>query len=112
MFRSESNTVPRKPYLLVCPRCSFMVSIPLSTFSYFLTKSNSLTGAYLHYLNRRQAAKRVRMVKVGNVIDTSILNIKDAAKARVETNLKEGVKNDQAFLDLTDFQNEDFVYVL
>lgn len=52
------------------------------------------------------------MGKVGNVIDTSILNIKDAAKARVETNLKEGVKNDQAFLDLTDFQNEDFVYVL
>lgn len=85
---------------------------PSAHLLYLLIKPNSLTGAYLHYLNRRQAAKRVRMGKVGNVIDTSILNIKDAAKARVETNLKEGVKNDQAFLDLTDFQNEDFVYVL
>ena len=80
-----------------------------------------ITAAYLHYLNRRQAARRRALGKTAAVVDTSILSIKDAAKARAErdkhaiekeeSNEKE-VTNDQAFDDLTDWQNEDFVYVL
>ncbi|KAL5526554.1 hypothetical protein ACEPAF_8278 [Sanghuangporus sanghuang] len=69
------------------------------------------TGLYLHYLNRRQAAKRLRKGKTATVVDTSILSIEEAARAR-EINEKAGETNDQAFDDLTDFQNEDFVYVL
>ena len=70
-----------------------------------------LTALYLHYLNRRQAAKRARKGKAAVVVDTSILTIEEAARAR-DVNEKNGETNDQAFDDLTDFQNEDFVYVL
>lgn len=73
---------------------------------------HSITAAYLHYLNKKQAARRRRMGKAAEVIDTSILTIEAAAIARHEKNEKEGVTNDQAFDDLTDFENEDFVYVL
>ena len=67
---------------------------------------------YLHYLNLRQAARRRRMGKSAAVVDTSILTIEEAAKVRTEKNEKEGITNDQAFDDLTDWQNEDFVYVI
>ena len=71
----------------------------------------AVTGAYLHYLNRQQAAKRLRKGKTAAIVDTSILTIEEAARAR-QMNEKAGETNDQAFDDLTDFQNEDFVYVL
>jgi hypothetical protein len=45
-------------------------------------------------------------------VDTSILSIEDAAHAREQNVEKEGARNDQAFDDLTDWQNEDFFYVL
>ena len=71
-----------------------------------------ITAAYLHYLNKQQEKKRVALGKPEKVIDTSILSIEDAAKVRTEINQREGVTNDQAFDDLMDWQNEDFVYVL
>ena len=69
----------------------------------------------MHYLNRKQAQLRKRMGKEAEVIDTSILTIEDAAKARAAARDSEkgmSSRNDQAFDDLTDWQNEDFVYVL
>lgn len=69
------------------------------------------TALYLHFLNKRQARRRVRKGKAAVVVDTSILTIEDAALAR-DVNEKNGETNDQSFDDLTDFQNEDFVYVL
>lgn len=71
-----------------------------------------VTAAYLHYLNKQQEKKRVSLGKSAKVVDTSILSIEAAAKARADVNQREGVTNDQAFDDLTDWQNEDFVYVL
>lgn len=76
-----------------------------------------VTAAYLAYLNRRQEAKRVRLGKAARIVDTSILTIEDAAKARedrliAKDSKEQVVTNDQAFLDLTDFENEDFVYVI
>ncbi|KLO20388.1 putative allantoate transporter [Schizopora paradoxa] len=76
-----------------------------------------ITAAYLALLNRRQEAKRKRLGKAALVVDTSILTIEDAAKAReyredAKNSKEQKVTNDQAFLDLTDFENEDFVYVL
>ena len=71
-----------------------------------------VTAAYLHYLNKQQEKKRIALGKPAKVIDTSILSIEDATKVRAEINQREGVTNDQAFDDLTDWQNEDFVYVL
>ncbi|KAL0579642.1 hypothetical protein V5O48_002338 [Marasmius crinis-equi] len=73
-----------------------------------------ITAAYLAYLNKRHEATRVRMGKAGKVVDRSL----EAYKAR-EVGEKEGregeevnPRNDQAFDDLTDLRNEDFIYVL
>jgi hypothetical protein len=57
------------------------------------------------------------MGKTAEVVDTSILTIEDAARARAakaESDETKGVekRNERAFDDLTDWQNEDFVYVL
>ncbi len=92
-------------------------SFQLSSFSNIRDIFASITAAYLAYLNRRQEAKRVRLGKAARVVDTSILTIEDAAKTREDRQDTKGSKeqritNDQAFLDLTDFENEDFVYVL
>ena len=56
------------------------------------------------------------MGKAAEIVDTSILTIEDAALARAEKangdRDKRVNRNEQAFDDLTDWQNEDFVYVL
>ncbi|KAJ8087662.1 hypothetical protein PM082_006497 [Marasmius tenuissimus] len=70
----------------------------------FLT---GVTAAYLKYLNKKHEATRIQMGKVGKVVDRSLESYKAADKG------KEGeAKNDQAFDDLTDLRNEDFIYVL
>ncbi|KAL0061392.1 hypothetical protein AAF712_011793 [Marasmius tenuissimus] len=70
----------------------------------FLT---GVTAACLKYLNKKHEATRIQMGKVGKVVDRSLESYKAADKG------KEGeAKNDQAFDDLTDLRNEDFIYVL
>ncbi|KAF8603639.1 MFS general substrate transporter [Ceratobasidium sp. AG-I] len=77
-----------------------------------------ITALYLSYLNRQHAAARRRAGKKAVVIDTSLEEAKvahQAAEQNEATEGDEGVKrraNDQAFDDLTDLQNEDFIYVL
>lgn len=62
-----------------------------------------VTGGYLAFRNRQQAAARVRKGKTGFVVDKSLDPF---------TNVKDEADNNQAFDDLTDCQNEDFIYVL
>lgn len=66
--------------------------------------------AYLAFLNKRHEQRRVAAGKDAKVVDHSM-----AAVGTVEVD-KEGVPvqqvaNDNAFKDLTDWMNEDFVYV-
>jgi hypothetical protein len=68
-----------------------------------------VTAAYLAFLNKRQAARRVRLGKKAEVVDTSL----EAVKAREAGAKSAGeAANEKAFDDLTDGQNEDFIYVL
>ncbi|KIK62936.1 hypothetical protein GYMLUDRAFT_197181 [Collybiopsis luxurians FD-317 M1] len=64
-----------------------------------------VTAAYLAFRNKQQAAARRRLGKTAEVVDTS-LEVYSASQ------LKDGVMNDKSFDDLTDCQNEDFIYVL
>ncbi|KAG8723715.1 hypothetical protein FRC09_002053 [Ceratobasidium sp. 395] len=73
---------------------------------------------YLSFMNKQHAAARRRAGKKAIVIDTSLENSKEAREAAEKNNTIEGEKavkrrlNNQAFNDLTDLQNEDFIYVL
>ncbi|KAG9120726.1 hypothetical protein FRC07_003662 [Ceratobasidium sp. 392] len=77
-----------------------------------------IMALYLSFMNKQHAAARRRAGKKVVVIDTSLEDSKAAREAAEKNNTVEGdevVKrrlNDQAFNDLTDLQNEDFIYVL
>ncbi|KAK0472478.1 MFS general substrate transporter [Armillaria novae-zelandiae] len=76
----------------------------------FLFLLCTLTAAYLSFLNRGQAAARRQLGKLGKVTDKSLQKTTDDCDV-FEDN--EGqAKNDHSFDDLTDRQNEDFIYVL
>jgi hypothetical protein len=69
-----------------------------------------LNAAYLFFLNKKHEKQRVAMGKEAKVVDYSM----HAVGAIVQD--KEGlpvqqVIQDNAFMDLTDIKNEDFVYV-
>jgi uncharacterized protein YkvS len=66
--------------------------------------------SYLSFLNKQHSKRRVALGKNAEVVDHSM----HAVGAIIED--KEGVTvqqviNDNAFKDLTDMKNEDFVYV-
>ncbi|KAI9164141.1 hypothetical protein HJFPF1_05780 [Paramyrothecium foliicola] len=63
---------------------------------------------YLKYLNRKHAARRVQLGKSDVVIDLSMM--RHVAVSEVFVDNQESTDN--ALADLTDLQNEDFVYVL
>ncbi|KAF8868949.1 hypothetical protein BD779DRAFT_1480552 [Infundibulicybe gibba] len=72
---------------------------------------------YLAACNARHAAARVRAGKVGKIIDMSLEREprKDVGGGTQEIEKdfgKQGAANEQAFSDLTDRRNEDFIYVL
>ncbi|KAJ1305159.1 hypothetical protein OPQ81_000193 [Rhizoctonia solani] len=79
-----------------------------------------ITALYLSFLNKQHAAARRRAGKKAEIIDTSLEDSKRAREAAKENEKLEGGEdgalkrrlNDQAFNDLTDLQNEDFIYVL
>ncbi|TCD62052.1 hypothetical protein EIP91_007528 [Steccherinum ochraceum] len=72
------------------------------------------TAAYLAFLNKRHANTRIRLGKAAVIVDTSLETTEDAAKHQKETEAQDGKEavNSRAFDDLTDCQNEDFIYVL
>ncbi|TDL29098.1 MFS transporter [Rickenella mellea] len=67
------------------------------------------TAAYLAFLNRQQSKRREALGKSGSYIDTSLETREDAEKMQGQNGSRFGEK---AFDDLTDRQNEDFIYVL
>lgn len=71
------------------------------------------TAAFLAFRNKQQEKKRVSLGKPAKVIDTSLNLFKEKAKATGAPGEVEAVAaNEKAFDDLTDRQNEDFIYVL
>lgn len=74
-----------------------------------------LNIAYLAYLNKKHERKRVSMGKSAKVIDQSMAAVGAVSKGEEEGEGGEGEgggrTGENAFRDLTDFENEDFVYV-
>lgn len=69
-------------------------------------------AAWIHFLNRGQAAKRKRVGKPAKVVDLSMKS-SHALKAHgeiVNDTVTTGV-GDKAFDDVTDLKNEDFIFV-
>ncbi|EIN09349.1 MFS general substrate transporter [Punctularia strigosozonata HHB-11173 SS5] len=75
-----------------------------------------ITAAYLEFLNRRHARRRELAGKVGKVIDVSLEDDVRAHEIQQELHNRDGGEpsglNARAFDDLTDTQNEDFIYAL
>ncbi|KAJ7680774.1 major facilitator superfamily domain-containing protein [Mycena polygramma] len=67
------------------------------------------TALYLALLNRGHAARRTALGKTGALVDASLERTEDAAAAQAANGAQFGVN---AFDDLTDRANEDFIYVL
>lgn len=67
---------------------------------------SSATVAYLTMLNRRQAARRTALGKMGVLIDASLERTADAATAQQANGAQFGAN---AFDDLTDRENEEFI---
>lgn len=70
-----------------------------------------LTAAFLAFRNKQHAASRVRLGKAGVVVDTS-LETRPNAAAHITQEDGITARNEKAFDDLTDSQNEDFIFVL
>jgi len=64
-----------------------------------------VTATFLAFRNRQHAARRERLGKSANVVDVSL-------EKHSATHSEYAARNDQSFLDLTDSQNEDFIFVL
>jgi hypothetical protein len=76
-----------------------------------------ITTIYLRWLNKKHQSRRIALGGNGVVVDTSLDSAKEAAAklaaaAAAAESLPEGQRfGDKAFDDLTDIQNEEFVFV-
>lgn len=70
---------------------------------------------YLMFLNKLHAKKREQLGKSANVVDQSMMGKKDMEDSKaVEVEQHEqprGLDEDRGLQDLSDLQNEDFIYV-
>ncbi|GFF47791.1 uncharacterized transporter C417.10 [Aspergillus udagawae] len=66
---------------------------------------------YLWVLNKKHSQKRVSMGKSATIIDHSMYAIGAGPVDKEGVPIQQTVTEDNAFKDLTDWQNEDFVYV-
>lgn len=70
-----------------------------------------LAAAWINILNRKHAAKRVELGKSAKVVDTSMASDKDMRDGEETADGNDGGVGDKAFDDITDLENEDFIYV-
>jgi hypothetical protein len=74
-----------------------------------------LIPIYLALLNRQHAKRREEMGKAAVRVDESMLEKADMALGKgvevEEGGSRQGQETDNGFSDLTDMQNEDFIYV-
>jgi uncharacterized membrane protein len=76
-------------------------------------------GVYLKLLNRRKASQRAALGLPADLKDMSIMSVDEAARYKIELSERlraqgfdEARLYEQAFDDMTDFENPTFMYVL
>lgn len=71
----------------------------------------STAAVYIKVLNRGHAARRVALGKPAEVVDLSMEAAETLREKGEALNVEEGGVGENAFDDITDLQNEDFIYV-
>lgn len=66
--------------------------------------------AFLYYLNKKHEKQRVALGKDAKIVDQSMYAVAAVAEDKGDTPVQV-LAYDNAFRDLTDWQNEDFAYV-
>ena len=66
--------------------------------------------AYMYFLNKKHENKRVALGKDAKIVDQS-MQIIQAVSDDAKEDLPQQAADDNSWKDLTDLQNEDFVYV-
>jgi hypothetical protein len=95
---------------LAAPSCAYYrISLPNRNALFTVSFLYRLTAFYLTVLNRSHATRRTTMGKTGVLVDASLETTKDAAAAQ-QANGTDFAAN--AFDDLTDKANEDFICAL
>ncbi|TFK39896.1 major facilitator superfamily domain-containing protein [Crucibulum laeve] len=69
-----------------------------------------ITACFLSFRNRQHARRRLELGKNAVIIDTSLEE--HMGPSASDDGMENVAENDQAFFDLTDTQNEDFIFVL
>lgn len=117
LFSAETNSYPQivgpllyttdeKPYYHRGLIANLICWIALSVLTLF-------TAAFLAFRNKQQERRRVALGKPAKVVDTSLNVFKEKARATgAPGEAQAEATNEKAFDDLTDRQNEDFIYVL
>lgn len=89
--------------------------------TYSLTQSASLTDLYLIYLNKKHAKKRQALGESADIVHESMMakhqfetskamDMEDTVVDTIE-DTAESNGADKGFSDITDLENEDFIYV-
>jgi hypothetical protein len=65
--------------------------------------------AYLHFMNKKHEQRRVAVGKSAKVVDQSMQAVQATSDDKEDVPAQQ--MEDNAWKDLTDWQNEDFVYV-
>ena len=115
--RQLANLIPQLYKQDQAPRYSSGLEANLAVLA-ILTGLIVFQTMYLRYLNQRNVARRRASGKTGAVVDYSLeksskwknLRADQAAQDATEGHVEE--HNTQGFLDMTDRENEDFVYSL
>jgi hypothetical protein len=71
----------------------------------------SAGAVYIRILNRKHAARRVALGKPAEIVDVSMEAAQTLREKGEALNVEEGGVGENAFDDITDLQNEDFIYV-
>lgn len=71
----------------------------------------ALTTLYLMLLNKRHAARRIALGKSAVIVDRSMMNARERAISDEADEGRGASEGEKAFDDITDLENEDFIFV-
>jgi len=71
----------------------------------------ALIMIYLQYLNKKHSAMRVAVGKPAQILDLSMMGKKELSQMNKTEEVMPDDLGDQAFDDMTDLKNEDFIYI-
>lgn len=102
----QSCTVHRAGCLLpVCLALTHLIRI------YANKATNRVNILYLVLLNKSHERRRERMGKTGKMVDRSMDAVRAVDEGKEDGTGQQGQAGENALKDLTDMENEDFVYV-